>query len=66
MERVKEGITKLKGVQLLWGEAARAGLCMVPMLIAALLGQGSLIVPLGQGGFFYSAIPCPNHGDSDF
>jgi len=59
MERVKEGITKLKGVQLLWGEAARAGLCMVPMLIAALLGQGSLIVPLGQGGFFYSAIPLP-------
>jgi hypothetical protein len=59
MERVNEGITKLKGVQLLWGEAARALLCMVPMLAAAILGQGSFVVPLGQGGFFYSATPLP-------
>jgi hypothetical protein len=59
MERVNEGITKLKGVQLLWGEAARALLCMVPMLAAAILGQGSFVVPLGQGGLFYSAIPLP-------
>jgi hypothetical protein len=59
MERVNAGITKLKGVQLNWGEAARAFLCMVPMLAAAILGQGSFVVPLGQGGFFYSAIPLP-------
>jgi hypothetical protein len=59
MKKITEGMTNLKGVQLLWGEATRAFLCMIPMLIAALLGQSSLIVPLGQGGFFYGAIPLP-------
>ena len=59
MEKVNEGITKLRGVQLSWGEAARAFLCMLPMLIAALLGQSSLVPTLGQGGFFYGAIPLP-------
>jgi uncharacterized membrane protein YccC len=59
MEKVTEGITKLRGVQLSWGEAARAFLCMIPMLIAALLGQSSLVPSLGQGGFFYGAIPLP-------
>jgi hypothetical protein len=49
MEKVTEGITKLRGVQLSWGEAARAFLCMLPMLIAALLGQNSLVPTLGQG-----------------
>ena len=59
METVREGISKLRGVQLLWGEAVRAFLCMLPMLIAAILGQSSLVAPLGQGGFFYGAIPLP-------
>ena len=59
METVKESMAKLKGMHLLWGEAARAFLCMLPMLIAALLGQSSLVPTVGQGGFFYGAIPFP-------
>jgi hypothetical protein len=59
MGKVTEGITKLRGVHLLWGEATRAFLCMIHILIALVLGQSSLIVPLGQGGFFYCAIPLP-------
>ena len=59
MEQIKEGMTKLKGMHLLWGEAVRAFLCMLPMLIAAILGQSALVAPLGQGGFFYGAIPLP-------
>ena len=52
METIKNSMMKLKGMQLLWGEAVRAFLCMLPMLIAAILGQSSLVAPLGQGGFF--------------
>lgn len=66
MEKVTEGMTKLRGMHLLWGEATRAFLCMVPMLIAIILGQDSLIVPLGQGGFFYGAIALPQAREHDF
>jgi len=59
MEKITEGITHLKDVELSWGEATRAFLCMIPMLIAAILGQSSLVPTLGQGGFFYGAIPLP-------
>lgn len=38
-------------------EAIRAAICMLPMLVAFLLGQISLMVPLGQGGFYYSSLP---------
>jgi uncharacterized membrane protein YgaE (UPF0421/DUF939 family) len=40
-------------------EAIRAGLCMLPMLIAPVLGFSSIMVSLGQGGFFYSSLPVP-------
>jgi hypothetical protein len=32
---------------------------MLPMAGAFFTGQGSLIVPFGQGGFFYSMMPLP-------
>lgn len=38
-------------------EGLRAAICMLPMLVAFLLGQISLMVPLGQGGFYYSSLP---------
>lgn len=45
----------LKGLS--YNNALRALLCMLPMVAAYFLGATSLIVPLGQGGFFSSTMP---------
>jgi hypothetical protein len=42
-----------------WNPALRAAIFMLPMLVAYFLGYQSLVVPLGQGGFFYSTIFLP-------
>lgn len=44
---------------LMWTEAIRALLCMVPMLVAIGLGQTEYLVVLGQGGFFFSSLFLP-------
>jgi hypothetical protein len=44
---------------LMWSEALRALLCMLPMLVASGIGKTSYLVVLGQGGFFYSSIFLP-------
>ncbi len=44
---------------LLWGEGVRAALCMLPMAVSFILGNFSLMIPLGQGGFYYSSLPLP-------
>ncbi len=52
----------LKGkhdTRLMWTEAARAFVCMLPMLVASGLGKTSVLVTLGQGAFFYSTIFLP-------
>ena len=50
-------LTKLSKIELDWNDATRAMLCMLPMAIAYFTGQHSLVVPFGQGGFFYSMMP---------
>lgn len=50
---------KLQNLPLLWSEAARATLCMLPMLVALGMGKTSLLVTLGQGGFFFSTLFLP-------
>lgn len=45
----------LKG-ELNWNAAIRASLCLLPMVLAYILDYSALVVPLGQGGFFYSTI----------
>jgi fusaric acid resistance family protein len=52
---------KLSKLSLDWNDAIRAALCMLPMLIAYVAGYDSLLVPLGQGGFFYSTLPLPQN-----
>lgn len=42
-----------------WNSAARAAICMFPMLVAYFANYDSLLVPFGQGGFFYSTLPIP-------
>jgi len=44
---------------LMWTEALRALVCMLPMFVAAGLGQTTYLVALGQGAFFYSALFLP-------
>jgi hypothetical protein len=42
-----------------WSEAARALLCMLPMLVAVAIGEMTYVVALGQGGFFFSSLLLP-------
>ncbi|MCU0667541.1 MAG: FUSC family protein [Patescibacteria group bacterium] len=44
---------------LMWSEAIRAFVCMLPMFVATGLGKTSYIVALGQGGFFFSTLFLP-------
>lgn len=44
---------------LMWTEALRAFICMLPMFVATGLGKTSYLVALGQGGFFFSTLFLP-------
>jgi len=44
---------------LMWTEAARAFVCMLPMFVATGLGKTTFLVSLGQGAFFYSTLFLP-------
>src|SRR4051812_29023647 len=52
--------------ELMWTEAIRAALCMLPMLIASAMGKTTFLVALGQGAFFYSALFLPKKISSRF
>lgn len=41
---------------LMWSEAARAGLCMLPMIVYLAMGETKFLVALGQSGFFFSSL----------
>jgi hypothetical protein len=44
---------------LMWTEALRALLCMLPMFIYSGFGKTTYLVVLGQGGFFFSSLFLP-------
>jgi len=44
---------------LMWSEAVRALVCMLPMLLVSGFGKTTYLVALGQGGFFYSSLFLP-------
>lgn len=44
---------------LMWTEALRALLCMLPMFVAVGLNKTTFLVSLGQGGFFFSSLFLP-------
>lgn len=44
---------------LMWTEALRAFVCMLPMFVYSAMGKTSLLVTLGQGGFFFSTLFLP-------
>lgn len=51
---------------LMWTEALRALLCMLPMFVYSGLGKTTYLVALGQGGFFFSSIWLPSRIGSRF
>ena len=55
-------LTKWRALPLMWSEALRALVCLVPMMVATVLSQTTYLVTLGQGAFFFSSIFLP--GDS--
>jgi hypothetical protein len=50
---------KWRALPLMWTEALRAFVCMIPMIVASGMGRTSALVTLGQGAFFYSTIFLP-------
>lgn len=44
---------------LMWTEALRALVCMLPMFVATGMGKTAFLVTLGQGGFFFSSLFLP-------
>ena len=46
---------------LMWTEALRAFVCMLPMFVYAGLGKTTFLVTLGQGGFFISTLFLPKN-----
>jgi|GEM_PF-2024928 len=51
--------TAKKKLPLMWTEALRALICMLPMFVASGMGKTSYLVALGQGGFFFSTLFLP-------
>lgn len=51
---------------LMWTEALRAFVCMLPMLVASGMGITSALVTLGQGAFFYTTIFLPKKTSARF
>ena len=56
---LEEGFIAAISANLSWSEAARALLCMLPMLVAVAWGEMTYVVALGQGGFFFSSLLLP-------
>lgn len=57
---MENGETPVWYKKLNYSEAVRAGVCMVPMIVAPIIGLSAVMVSLGQAGFFYSTLPVPS------
>ena len=52
-------LVKWRALPLMWSEALRALVCLIPLLVATALGQTTYLVTLGQGAFFFSTLFLP-------
>ncbi len=52
-------VTEKRSLQLMWSEALRALVCLLPMIVATVLGMTTYLVTLGQGAFFFSSLFLP-------
>ena len=56
---MSELMTRWRAQPLMWSEALRALVCLVPLLVATALDQTTYLVTLGQGAFFFSTLFLP-------
>jgi len=56
---VTDLLAKWRALPLMWSEALRALVCLIPLLVATALGQTTYLVTLGQGAFFFSTLFLP-------
>jgi hypothetical protein len=52
-------LTKWRALPLMWTEALRALVCLLPMIVATALDRTTYLVTLGQGAFFFSSLFLP-------
>ena len=52
-------MSRWRALPLMWTEALRALVCLLPMLIATAMDRTSYLVTLGQGAFFFSSLFLP-------
>lgn len=52
-------LTKWRALPLMWTEALRALVCLLPMIVATALDRTTYLVALGQGAFFVSSLFLP-------
>lgn len=52
-------LTRWRALPLMWTEALRALVCLLPMLVATALDRTTYLVTLGQGAFFFSSLFLP-------
>jgi hypothetical protein len=56
---VTDLLTKWRALPLMWTEALRALVCLLPMIVATALDRTTYLVTLGQGAFFFSSLFLP-------
>ncbi len=59
-------VTEKRSLQLMWSEALRALVCLLPMIVATALGMTTYLVTLGQGAFFFSSLFLPRRVGARF
>ena len=52
-------LSRWRALPLMWTEALRALVCLIPLMVATALGQTTYLVTLGQGAFFFSTLFLP-------
>jgi hypothetical protein len=56
---VTDLLSRWRALPLMWTEALRALVCLIPLMVATALGQTTYLVTLGQGAFFFSTLFLP-------
>ena len=57
-------LSKWRALPLMWTEALRALVCLLPMIVATALGRTTYLVTLGQGAFLFSSLFLPTRSSS--
>jgi len=59
VDSMTDPLATWRALPLLWSQALRALVCLLPLLVATAIGQTTYLVTLGQGAFFFSTLFLP-------